>query len=184
MVKRKPLCEVIYDYLAWENEEDEERESILLPSRALAMWDLHKVPFHPSPSFRYLGIRSPPVQARKNYLVELNRLLSLKEGWGENGDEKPILPSTVDKVAGMLVLIETRAMEFEDPVIFPSDDGAIELVWEEPTFQLVVIIPEQDEDALYYADNYKGRKIKGKLPVDVIHHIYHTCVKIFHGTPR
>lgn len=102
----------------------------------------------------------------------------MQEGWGENGDEKPILPRTVEKMKAMLESIKSRVHEFEVPVIFPSNDGDIELVWELPEFQLVVIIPERDEDSWYYADNYKGGKIKGKVPVEKIHHVYQTCVKM------
>lgn len=105
-------------------------------------------------------------------IKEANKILSLEEDW-DGADGKPFQRETLDRATKFVKLCaETALNKFSEvlaaPDILPSSDGSIDIHWEAPNYELLVNIPEnQDEPAEFYGDDYGDAKFKGTLKTDV-----------------
>ncbi len=111
------------------------------------------------------------------------KILELKDGWdGEHS--RGYMEKTWNKMFNFLEIFskEYRCITnyfLSKPFIDPGLDGGIDLHWKTNKFELLLTIPEKDNEPLsYYGDDYKSNIIKGTLELDN-YRVLLSWIKIF-----
>ncbi len=132
----------------------------------------------------------------KNYprywnLVLQSTMVSVREtlapliGNWDGEQAKPIKNETLERVESFLKLLAQRFYKrykkrLPPPNIVPGTNGEIEVLWKLASFQLSVDIPEdQTAPVVYYADNYKGNRLKGTVTYQKASQIFFACLEFF-----
>lgn len=90
----------------------------------------------------------------RNILSRLKSFSSLEEGWdGYKG--KPVKIQTITKALIffsflLYLLYKKKVLDFPLPFITPVADGGIQFEWETCYKELIIYIPEEDEDSFQY----------------------------------
>jgi hypothetical protein len=96
------------------------------------------------------------------------KLTALADNWDGEGSAG-YKTETVDGAAEFLMsqdrlLRELRRISLPVPQINPGPDGSIDLFWKQPTWELLVNVPENaNESASFYGEDQTGHTIKGSL---------------------
>jgi len=95
-------------------------------------------------------------------------LLALGEDW--DGEGSPgYSGTTLDRAIAFLNMHTERlsdmyGIQVPIPSIGPGPEGSIDIHWKQPTWELLVNIPEDVEKmAAFYGDNYGSQKVRGSL---------------------
>jgi len=95
----------------------------------------------------------------------MNKILELRDNW-DGGGSKTYNVETLKKAKSFLIsLIQDFWMlynlEFDLPMIFPGIDGDIDIEWKNKKFQLLISIPEKDDNlAGLYGSDYAEDEIE------------------------
>lgn len=108
-----------------------------------------------------------------NLYSEINdskRFLKFSDNWDDRGSKSYKLETWL-KTKNVLLKIARdfynhSSLILPTPYINPSASGAFDLHWKTNYFELLLRIPEEDDNPIsYYGDNYKKIKIRGTLEV-------------------
>ncbi len=100
------------------------------------------------------------------------KLTALADNWDGEGSAE-YKTETVNSAAEFLMsqdrlLRELRGISLPVPQINPGPDGSIDLFWKQPTWELLVNVPENaSESASFYGEDQTGHTIKGSLDTSV-----------------
>ena len=100
------------------------------------------------------------------------KLTALTDNWDGEGSAE-YKTETVNSAAEFLMsqdrlLRELCGTSLPVPQINPGPDGSIDLFWKQPTWELLVNVPENaNESASFYGEDLTGHTIKGSLDPSV-----------------
>ena len=101
----------------------------------------------------------------KHIKKKMNKILELRDNWDGEGS-KTYNVETLEKAKSFLIsLIQDFWMlyniELDLPMIFPGIDGDIDIEWKNKKFQLLISIPEKDENLMgLYGSDYAEDEIE------------------------
>ncbi|MBI3896513.1 MAG: hypothetical protein HY313_11345 [Acidobacteria bacterium] len=111
---------------------------------------------------------SPSNILLKAEIEQAKRILELKDDWDGEGSAG-YSEDTLNRAITFLIthaqwLWESCGISLPVPKIGPGPDGSIDIHWKQPSWELLVNIPaDADEAATFYGDNYGAHKIRGSL---------------------
>lgn len=101
-------------------------------------------------------------------IKQAQRLVELRDDWDGEGSAG-YSQATIDRAVGFLTkhvrgLWESYGIECPIPTIGPGPGGSIDIHWKQPTWELLVNLPaDQNAMAAFYGDNYGVQTIRGNF---------------------
>lgn len=98
------------------------------------------------------------------------RLLAEDVFWDEDS-EATYSESTVNKAGDFLAkyahgVWDHFGKQIPVPKLLPGPEGAVDILWEEESFELLLSVPEQSHVGDYYGQNSEGENTKGIIHLD------------------
>lgn len=105
----------------------------------------------------------------KTAIERAQSILALEDDWDDEGgtkyDEKTWISAMIFLANYAVTLFQDFNIKIAAPKIFPGPKGSIEILWEEPSYRLLINIAENGEDALFYADTNHSQVSEGHFKV-------------------